>query len=143
VIADAPHRAEDRIRFAEGQRHISRLDYAPTLKEVDGHNLRIPPMREFEIYLPMKMNDGTPVDPREIQRVKDELFKTFGGYTHLNQQSEGAWRMGGVTFRDDVTIVRVIDDASTNFDMPAFRKSIEAALKQEQVLIISREVAIV
>ncbi len=44
----------------------------------------------------MTMNDGTPVDGGEIQRIKDQLVKAFGGYTHLKQRSEGAWRMGGV-----------------------------------------------
>ena len=44
--------------------------------------------------------------------------------------------MGGVTFRDEVTIVRVLDDGAARFDMAAFKRSIEAALKQEKVLII-------
>src|SRR5688500_373333 len=100
-------------------------------------------MQEFEIYLPMTFNDGTPVDGREIQRIKETLVRAFGGYTHLNHRSEGAWRMGGVTFRDEVTIVRVLDDGSAQFDMRAFKKSIEAALKQDAVLIIAREVSAV
>ena len=100
-------------------------------------------MREFEIYLPMTMKDGTPIDGGEIQRIKDQLVKTFGGYTHLKHRSEGAWRMGGVTFRDEVTIVRVLDDGSADFDMSAFKKSIEAALRQEEMLIIAREVGVV
>lgn len=98
-------------------------------------------MQEFEIYLPTKTNDGTPVDGGAIQRIKDELMNAFGGYTHLSHRSEGVWRMGGVTFRDEVTIVRVLDDGSRKFDMRAFKKSIEAALKQEAVLIIARDVA--
>lgn len=49
--------------------------------------------------------------------------------------------MGGVTFHDAVTIVRVLDDGSVCFDMPAFKKSIETALQQEAVLIICRQVA--
>lgn len=100
-------------------------------------------MREFEIYLPTTMNDGTPVDADEIQRIKDELAKAFGGYTHLSHRSEGAWRMGGVTFRDEVTIVRVLDDGSANFDMRAFKTSLEGSLHQEAVLIIARDVAAV
>ena len=98
-------------------------------------------MEEFEIYLPTTMNDGAPIDAHRIQQIKDQLAKVFGGYTHLQQRSEGAWRMGGVTFRDEVTIVRVLDDGSTNFDWPAFKKSIEVALQQESVLIIIRDVA--
>ena len=51
-------------------------------------------MQEFEIYLPTALNDGTPIAASEIQPVKETLAKTFGGYTHLKQRSEGAWRVG-------------------------------------------------
>jgi hypothetical protein len=98
-------------------------------------------MQEYEIYLPTTLDDGTPVEAAKIQGIKDKLVKAFGGYTHLNHRSEGAWRMGGVTFHDEVTIVRVLDDGSAHFDMTAFKKSIETALQQEAVLIISRQVA--
>jgi hypothetical protein len=98
-------------------------------------------MQEFEIYLPTTLNDGTPVDAAKIQGIKQKLVKAFGGYTHLNHRSEGAWRMGGVTFHDEVTIVRVLDDGSARFDMTSFKKSIETELEQEAVLIISRQVA--
>jgi len=97
-------------------------------------------MQEYEIYLPASLNNGEPADETEIQRIKDTLVKTFGGYTHLTHRSEGAWRMGGVTFHDEVTIVRVLDDGSARFDMPAFKKSIEASLRQDAVLIICRQV---
>jgi hypothetical protein len=98
-------------------------------------------MKEYEIYLPVKMNDGTPVDPDQTRRIKEKLGEVFGGYTHLRQRSEGVWRMGGVTFRDEITIVRVLDDGSTNFDMKAFQKEMESALRQEKVLIITRDVS--
>lgn len=100
-------------------------------------------MREFEIYLPMKTNAGRPVDAREIRRIKDTLVATFGGYTHLDQRFEGAWRMGGVTLREAVTIVRVLDDGTAAFDMSAFKRSIEVALEQEAVLVIARDVSVV
>ena len=98
-------------------------------------------MQEFEIYLPTTLNDGTPVDVAKIQGIKEALVKAFGGYTHLNHRSEGAWRIGGVTFHDEVTIVRVLDDGYARFDMTSFKKSIETELQQDAVLIISRRVA--
>jgi hypothetical protein len=100
-------------------------------------------MKEYEIYLPARHNDGTAVDGTKLQGIKDALVKAFGGYTHIDHRSEGAWRMGGVTFRDEVTLVRVLDDGSANFDMPAFKKTLEATLQQEAVLIITREVTAV
>jgi hypothetical protein len=100
-------------------------------------------MKEYEIYLPTTDNDGSPIDPRELDRVKETLAQAFGGYTHLRQRSEGAWSMGGVTFRDEITILRVLDDGSAHFDMRAFRQSLEAALRQESVLIVERAVSVV
>ena len=77
------------------------------------------------------------------KRSKAELAEIFGGYTHLNQTCEGAWKMGGVTFYDDVTILRVLDDGSANFDWKPFRKRLETTLQQEQVLVIEREIKVV
>lgn len=100
-------------------------------------------MKEYEIYLPTAHNDGSPTDPKEIERLKSSLAKAFGGYTHLRQRSEGAWSMGGVMFRDEVTIVRVLDDGTAQFDMVAFKKSVEEALQQKSILIVERTVNVV
>jgi hypothetical protein len=50
-------------------------------------------MREFELYLPMTMNNGTPVDGREIQRIKDELVKVFGVtlISSTDRKERGGW----------------------------------------------------
>jgi hypothetical protein len=100
-------------------------------------------MREFEVYLPMTTNDGAPVDAAAIQRIKETLMRAFGGYTHLDQRFQGAWSMGGVTFREDVTILRVLDDGTARFDMYAFKATIESALNQQKVLIVERAVNVV
>jgi hypothetical protein len=100
-------------------------------------------MREYEIYLPAERNDGSPVPKSEIERIKRLLTEKFGGYTHLAQRNEGAWRMGGVTFHDEVTIVRVLDHGTAEFDMAEFKKELEGALRQESILIVSREVRVI
>lgn len=100
-------------------------------------------MKEYEIYLPTTHNDGRPTDRAEIARLKATLAKAFGGYTHLRQRSEGSWSMGGVTFRDEVTIVRVLDDGTADFDMRAFKKTLEGVLEQDTVLIVEREVTVI
>ena len=109
--------------------------------EVFAEHINMAPWKNTRSTCPTTLNDGTPVEAAKIQGIKDTLVKAFGGYTHLNHRSEGAWRMGGVTFHDEVTIVRVLDDGSAHFDMTAFKKSIETALQQEAVLIIGRQVA--
>jgi len=100
-------------------------------------------MKEYDIYIPAAHNDGTPTDGEEIERIKGTLVKAFGGFTHLRQHCEGAWSIGGVMFRDEVTIVRVLNDGRADFDMRSFKRSLEAVLKQESVLIVEREVTVV
>jgi hypothetical protein len=41
-----------------------------------------------------------------------------------------------------LTIVRVLDPAPPGFDVRAFRREVEAALRQENVLIVEREVRV-
>jgi hypothetical protein len=100
-------------------------------------------MKEYEIYLPSTRNDGTPSNSGAIEKFKQLLVDAFGGYTHLQHRFEGAWRMGGVTFRDEVTIVRVLDDGHAKFDWSGFKKEVEKALDQEAVLIVARDVRVV
>lgn len=105
-------------------------------------------MQEYEIYLPARHNDGTLVDPEQIAQIEQELARTFEGYTHLKHCSQGLWKVDGVTFMDEVTIVRVLDDelppppGEEPFNMEEFKKRLERILRQESVLIVAREVRV-
>lgn len=98
-------------------------------------------MREYEIYVPTTHGDGSPVDEAIIEGVKQSMRNAFGGYTHLTQRCDGAWRMGGVEFREEVTILRVLDQGPSEFDMQNFKCNLEALLRQQEVLIVVREVS--
>jgi hypothetical protein len=100
-------------------------------------------MIEFEIYLPAILEDGSSVDPTEVDRVKRILARAFGGYTHLRQRNEGAWSVGGVTFRDEIEIIRVLDNGQSAFDMANFKRELEACFHQKNILIVKRDVAVV
>lgn len=100
-------------------------------------------MREYDIYLPTTRNDGTPIDEVALEQVKQSLTDAFGGYTHLTHHNEGVWRMGGVTFRDKVTVVRVLDDGSSNFAFPQFKQNLEQLLDQQSILIVTRSASVV
>lgn len=100
-------------------------------------------MTEYDIFLPKSRNDGEPITESRFQSVKSALVEAFGGFTHFNQSSEGAWKVGSVTVKDDVTLVRVLDDGSSNFDMEAFKRRLEVLLDQHQILIVKRAVEVV
>jgi len=99
-------------------------------------------LREYEIYLPSKRRDGERIPSAELDEIKNELEEVFGGYTAIGA-CEGTWKTNGKESRDNVTILRILDDGSAGFDMPAFRKRIEKSLQQDRLLISSRDLEIV
>lgn len=99
-------------------------------------------MTEFEIYLPRKRGDGSPVDDTIMDRIKESLTNAFGGYAELNG-SPGEWSLGDLSLRDEVTILRVIDSGLTEFNMLSFKCSLEKLLGRDAILIVKREVSLV
>lgn len=100
-------------------------------------------MREYDIYIPLIQNDGSPSDPAIIDGIKEELAAAFGGYTYFRQRNEGVWTFGGVTFREEVTIIRVLDNGQSNFDLSSFKQKTETSLCQKTILIVAHEVSVI
>lgn len=100
-------------------------------------------MKEYDIYLPMASSQGGGTDASKLEEIKGKLAQAFGGYTHFRSRNEGLWRMGSASFRDEVTIIRVLDDGSAKFDMSHFKKELERDLEQESILIVAHEVSAV
>ena len=61
-------------------------------------------IKKYEIYLPLKYNDGEPIEPEKIKRVRVELIAVFGALTvsALSAPFQGTWKYGGVEFIDDI-----------------------------------------
>lgn len=101
-------------------------------------------MKLYEIYVPLKYNDGSPVEPERIDNLGARLLETFGGYTFNPQPHRGAWRMGDVTFHDEIVIFRVLTGkarlAARYFKQ--LRKDLEKELRQEKILILSYQAEI-
>jgi len=55
-------------------------------------------MRKYEIYLPLKYNDGKEIEPEKIKRIREELVSVFGAITVSSRSSpyQGTWKYGGV-----------------------------------------------
>jgi hypothetical protein len=77
-----------------------------------------------------------------LQRLKERLTEFFGGITDFHHRSEGAWKFGGVTYHDEVILLRVLgkDQARARTFLRDVKQELEASLNEEQVLIIEREV---
>jgi hypothetical protein len=99
-------------------------------------------MKEYDIYVPLSNNDGTPVDPQKLKDLKKRLVDHFGGLTHFPQENEGLWKVGAFTFRDKIVILRVLtadpDKAGSFF--VELKKEMQRNWGQEDVLIVVRNV---
>ena len=65
-------------------------------------------MKEYDVFVPLFYNDGTPIEAVKFQRLQAELLEQFDGLTFFPQPNEGFWRMGDVTYRDEIVIYRVL-----------------------------------
>jgi hypothetical protein len=100
-------------------------------------------MREYELYMPLHDNEGNPVHPQKLSSLKRRLIEKFGGLTHFPQENEGFWRVGSVTFRDRIVILRVLTDEPAEAErfFRRLKEDLRREWDQEDVLIVAREVA--
>lgn len=74
-------------------------------------------LRRFEVLLPLRHNDGSPVADDAIADTLIELEDQFGAVSCETQTTRGRWRFDGETYRDDLT--RVYVDVA---DLPEHRQ---------------------
>lgn len=100
-------------------------------------------MKEYDLFVPLYYNDGSPIEPARFQRIQRELLARFEGLTFFPQPNEGFWTMGGVTYRDEIVIYRVLTDKvrSARRFFRQFKEQLKRELRQEDVLIVERDVA--
>jgi hypothetical protein len=98
-------------------------------------------VKEFELYIPLFLNDGTPVGDTFVDRIGQQLLEQFGGVTFLPQPHEGMWRMGNVTFRDKIVILKVLT-SEVRVARRYFRQlkeKLKRELQQEEILIVVKD----
>lgn len=60
-------------------------------------------LRRFEVLLPLRFNDGTPVPETAVADTLTELEERFGAVSCESQTTRGRWRHEGQSYRDDLT----------------------------------------
>lgn len=99
-------------------------------------------MKEYDVFVPLYFNDGRPVGAERFQQLQEALLDRFGGVTFFPQPNKGLWRMGGVTYRDEIVIYRVIasNAAEARPFLANLKRQLKAELEQEEILIVERDV---
>jgi hypothetical protein len=67
-------------------------------------------VRRFEVLLPLRFNDGTPVPDEAVTETLVELEQRFGAVSCETQTIRGRWRYEGQSYRDD--LMRVFVDTA-------------------------------
>jgi hypothetical protein len=100
-------------------------------------------MKEYDIYIPLFYNDGSPVEHRKLASLQVALLATFSGLTFFPQPNQGFWKMGDVTYRDEIVIYRVLsrNPKSARSFLRDLKERLKRDLKQEEILIVEREVS--
>jgi hypothetical protein len=99
-------------------------------------------VKEYDIYVPLYYNDGTPVESEKFQQLQEELLDRFEGLTFFPQRNEGFWKMADVTYRDEIVIYRVITAAEEDarLFLGGLKEQMKARFDQEEILIVERDV---
>ena len=86
------------------------------------------PFERYEILLPLKYNDGTPVEPEKFQQTRRELVGQFGALTMDTQPVSGLWVSGGQEYTDQ--LIRFVVDTETTSDTDEFFRNFKERLKE-------------
>jgi len=101
-------------------------------------------MKKYEIYLPLKYNDGKEIEAEKIKRIREELISVFGALTvsSLSAPYQGSWKYGGVTFIDDIIKLEVVttDDRKARHFFKGFKERLKRLLKQIDILITVQDI---
>ena len=96
-------------------------------------------MKKYEIYLPLKYNDGTEVEPEKLKQIRERLVAVFGAITvsPIAAPFDGRWRYGGVEYVDQIIRFEIIteEDFSSNLFFKNFKNQLKRSLRQFDILI--------
>lgn len=89
-------------------------------------------VRRFEVLLPLRFNDGSPVPDAAIADTLIELEEQFGAVSCETQTIRGRWRAGGLSYRDDLirVFVETADTAESREYFVAAKERFKARFQQ-------------
>ena len=70
------------------------------------------------------------------------MLEHFDGLTFFPQPNEGYWKLGDITYRDEIVIYRALTDKvrSTRKFLAQLKADLKRDLRQEEFLIVERDV---
>jgi len=99
----------------------------------------------YEIILPTRYNDGSPVESDKFDDVLQEIGERFGGVTFFPETLRGVWLHEGQRFDEsNVRLVVDVEDSPENADFfVSYKRTLKDRFRQIDLWIISYEIRIV
>ena len=99
-------------------------------------------LHEYDLFVPLRYNDATPVEKDKLARLRQLLVDQLGGLTDLRQRFDGVWKIGGVDFRDELVVYRVLAEPACNLRVffKRMKEQLKAELGQKDILIVERRI---
>jgi hypothetical protein len=94
-------------------------------------------LRRFEVFLPLRFNDGQPVPEALGAEVFLDLRERFGATSCETQVIRGVWRRGEALFRDDLTRMFVdVPDTRENMEFfTQYKERLKERFQQVEIWI--------
>lgn len=93
-------------------------------------------MNVLEIFLPLDKGGGGTAEPEEIERIVHELADRFGGATAFTREpAQGLWKREATIERDRIVIVEVVVRELDEAWWRDYRRQLEIAFEQSEIMI--------
>jgi hypothetical protein len=97
-----------------------------------------------QILLPLDDNEGDRFPDALFLQIQKTLTERFGGLTAYSRApGKGIWSQDGLKVRDDIVVVEVMTKTLDTHWWQAFRRELEDAMRQEQLVIRIQSLKIV
>ena len=100
--------------------------------------------RRYEIFLPNRYNDGSPVESEKFLATYEELLVQFGGLSVQPEALQGFWIHEGARFEDfnRRVFVDVEETAELESCFVRFKQTLKERFRQLDIWIVSYEIRI-
>jgi hypothetical protein len=102
------------------------------------------PYRRYEVLLPLRFNDGTPVPDSLVAETLLELEQQFGAVSFESQMIRGQWTFQAESYRDDLirVFVDVPDSPATREFFVALKERLKARFRQIDIWLTTHPLEI-
>jgi len=101
--------------------------------------------RRYEILLPIRYNNGAPVEQEKFFQTQEELVTKFGAMITSPELLQGVWTHAGQRFEDES--LRLVVDVEATADnrnfFREFKERLKLRFRQIDIWIVSIEIEVV